>query len=110
MDKQKITTNQVGENDKPLKGLQDKGQLTFECADCNIPLLILQLVSTSQTSNASVLTRVVVKCGECGGYSYVQQVGGQFYSGVPSDDMLFNIIEGDAGSPNADVFFEARKK
>lgn len=110
MDKQKIITNRVDSGDKQLKGLTDQGQVSFKCSNCDHELLVLQLVNTSNTNQATVLTRVAVKCGFCSGYSLVEQISGQFFPGAPNDDMMFEPIDGDAGSPQADVLFEARDK
>ena len=110
MSKKKITTNQVGIGDRELRGLKDEGQLTFRCNDCNLVLLVLQLVTTSKTAKSKVLTRVAVECGDCGGYSDVEQVVGQFFPGAPNDDMIFEPIDGDENTPITDVLFMARKK
>lgn len=110
MDKQKITTNQIDPKNKQLKGLCDQGQITFKCSNCDHELLVLQLVTAADTNKSKVLTRIAVKCGFCGGYSYVEQVSGQFFPGAPNDDMIFEPMESDSGSPEADVLFEARNK
>jgi hypothetical protein len=109
-EKPKITTNQINSDGRELKGLQDLGKIVFDCADCGLELLTLQLVTTTKASVSEVLTRVSVKCGQCGGYSFVKQVGGQFFPGAPSDNMVFDVMEADSGSPDADVLFKAWRK
>lgn len=110
MDKAEFYTSQISSDDKELKGLQDKGEMTFVCAECKTPLLVLRLVTTAETAKSKVLTRVAVRCEKCGGYSYVQQVPGIFYAGAPSDDMCFDILEGDECAPEADALFKAWSK
>ena len=106
MDKSEIRMNQTDGKDRQLKGLQNKGVVHIECADCGKDLLVLQLTSVGDVPS-DILTRIVVKCGSCSGYSWVRQVPGQFYPGAPSDDMAFEILEGDYEAPDADVVFRA---
>lgn len=109
-------TNKIDNEDKPLKGLQDKGMVHFSCADCGKELLVLQLttVKTDKCSDVGdhILTRVAVKCRDCGGFSYSQQIPGQFHPGAPSDDMAFDIRENDddGDAPEHEVLFEAWSK
>lgn len=110
MDKARIETNQVDNNDRPLKGLQNRGLVNFECADCGKPLLVLQLAAVDGESRSKVLTRIAVQCGLCGGCSYVQQVSGQFYPGAPNDKMAFDVSDNDLNAPEADVLFKAWNK
>ena len=105
-----IRTNQVNNDDKPLKGLQNRGLVNFDCADCEKRLLVLQLTTVERSDKAEVLTRMAVKCCKCGGFSYVQQIPGQFYPGAPSDQMGFDILDDDTGAPDADVLFKAWNK
>jgi len=107
MDKSEIRTGQADNRKKELKGLKDEGMIDLKCANCEKTLLCLQLASTSATPKSQVLTRVAVSCGLCGGFSYVEQVPGQFYPGAPSDDMAFDVFDGDDSSPEADVLFKA---
>lgn len=107
MDKRELRTNQVSADDKDLKGLQNKGIVELECADCGKKLLWLQLTGISEGVDAQVLTRVAVKCELCGGFSYVQQVPGTFYPGAPSDQMAFDVADDIEGAPEADVLFKA---
>lgn len=108
-------TNQVNNEDKPLKGLQNKGVVNFDCADCGKLLLVLQLTSIKSDEQVDVLTRVAVFCCDCGGFSYVKQIPGQFHPGAPSDDMRFDVLDiavhaNAINPPEADVFFEAWSK
>lgn len=110
MDKRKLYTNQANIKHKKLKGLQDAGNITFECAECGMSLLVLQLVTTTVTVKTDVLTRIAVRCEKCGGYSYVKQVAGQFYAGTPNDDMCFDILDSDEIAPETDILFKAWSK
>lgn len=112
MDKSELRTNRIDNNDKPLKGLQNKGLMNFECADCGKSLLVLQLTAIEEDNKnkAKVLTRVAVKCMDCGGFSYVQQISGSFYPGAPNDNMAFDILDDHIGAPVADVFFKVWSK
>lgn len=110
MDKSKIETKQVNNKDRELKGLKNNGIIVFECADCGEKLLCLQLTSTENDGKVKVITRVVVRCCICDGYSYVKEVPGQFYPGAPSDNMAFDVSDIEDGCPEADVVFKAWKK
>lgn len=110
MDKPKMHSQQVSDKNKDLKGLQDNGQITFDCTVCGIPLLVLQIVSTKKQPTSNVLTRVAVYCEKCDVYSPVKQVSGQFYPGAPSDQMVFDVMDQDDHAPEADVFFKAWSK
>lgn len=110
MDKAELWMNQVDSRDKSLKGLQNGGLVNFECADCGKPLLVLQLATVESSNKSEVLTRIVVKCGLCGGFSHVQQISGQFYPGAPSDQMVFDVLDDNIGAPEADVLFKAWSK
>lgn len=103
-------TNQVNSDDKQLKGLQNRGTIDFKCADCDKLLLVLQLTSVEGDQKAEVLTRVAVKCLECGGFSYVKSISGCFYPGAPSDNMAFDTLDDDIGAPEAEVLFRAWSK
>lgn len=106
----KFRTNQVNNEDKTLKGLQDRGIVDFSCQDCGKKLLVLQLTATPASDDANILTRVVVKCRDCSGCSYVEQIRGRFHPGAPSDDMAFDILSDTDGIPSHDVLFEAWSK
>lgn len=110
MDKSKIHTNHTDGENRQLKGLHNEGIILLECAECGKPLICLQLASIEGNTRTQVLTRVVAKCGLCGGFSYVKQVLGQFYPGAPSDNMVFDILDDDTDAPEADVLFKAWKK
>lgn len=110
MDQSEIRMNQTSGEDRELKGLEDRGLLTLKCTNCEKELLCLQLMSIHGQDATSVLTRVVVECGMCGGYSEVQQVSGKFSPGAPSDDISFDVSEYQDGGPVADVFFKASSK
>lgn len=110
MDKAELRTNRVDSDDKPLKGLQNKGLMNFECADCGKFLLVLQLVTVEGSNKSEVLTRVAVQCGLCGSFSHVQQIPGQFYPGAPNDQMAFDILNDDTDAPEVDVLFKAWSK
>jgi hypothetical protein len=105
-----IRTNQVNGDDKQLKGLQSRGLIDFDCADCGKRLLVLQLTTVDGSNKTEVLTRVAVKCCECNGFSYVKQIPGQFHPGAPSDQMGFDILDNDIDAPEADVLFKAWNK
>jgi hypothetical protein len=112
MDKTELRVNRIDSDDKSLKGLQNNGLVNFECADCGKLLLVLQLVATvvKEFNKSEVLTRVAVKCGLCGGRSYVQQIPGQFFPGAPNDQMVFDISDDDINTPEVDVLFKAWSK
>lgn len=103
-------TDKMNNNNRPLKGLQDNGMVNFTCQDCGQQLLVLQLTAVGKDAKSNVLTRVVVRCRDCGGCSYVQQISGQFYPGAPGDNMAFDISENIDGVPEHDVLFEAWSK
>lgn len=84
--------------------------MSFECAECGKSLMMFKLVTTPETTEVEVLTRIAVRCEECGGYSYVKQIPGQFYPGAPNDNMGFDILTGDENAPCADILFKAWKK
>lgn len=105
-----FNVKQVSREDKNLKGLQDRGLMHFDCADCGTKLLVLQLTSVEDVPSAEVLTRVAVKCCGCGGFSHTKQVSGQFHPGAPSDDTAFDILQDKTGAPEADILFEAWSK
>lgn len=107
-----LEANRVDREDKELKGLQDKGMVNFDCSDCGKRLLVLQLtaVEDKPSIDVEVLTRVAVKCCGCDGFSYVQQIAGRFHPGAPSDDMAFDVFDGEDGAPTADVLFKAWSK
>lgn len=111
MDKAELRMNQVdNDNDKPLKGLQDKGLVNFDCPACGKLLLVFQLTAIEGSGKAEVQTRVAVKCCKCNRFSYVQQILGQFHPGAPSDQMAFDILDDDTDAPEADVLFKAWSK
>lgn len=107
-----IKIKKIDGSQKRLKGLKDKGRVDFDCTKCNIPLLVIQRTSLiSGTPKIEVLTRIVVKCGFCNrGYSLVEQINGMFYPGAPNDKTIFEPIEGDKDTPEADVCFRSRSK
>lgn len=102
--------NKNDKTEKPLKGLQDEGMVNFVCEDCGKLLLVLQLTSIAADNTPKVLTRVVVKCGDCGGFSYSKQISGQFHPGTPDDNTIFDIAADNSGAPAHDVIFEAWSK
>lgn len=110
MENPKLRVGHADRKDRPLKGLVDNGIVNFQCNGCNQELLCLQLITIKDHTGAQVLTRVVVECGTCGSYSDVQQVSGKFSPGAPSDDMIFDVVDGDGAPVEADVFFKAWKK
>lgn len=110
MDKSEINTGRRNKEDVELKGLQDRGIVKLQCADCSADLLVLQMTSIEGQDSGGVLTRVVVNCQLCGGHSYVRQIVGRFHPGAPSDDMAFDVMEPEEDTPDADVFFKAWKK
>lgn len=110
MGKAEIRTGQVNGEDRQLKGLQDRGHVDFECANCGKSLLVLQLATIEGDDSPEILTRVAVQCGLCGGCSYAEQISGQFYPGAPSDQMAFDVSDDDTGAPEVDVLFKAWEK
>lgn len=114
MDRAHFEANQVDRDDKTLKGLQNDGIEEFDCADCGKALLILQLTSIKgeeeEKNTVKVLTRIAVKCKECGGFSYVKSIAGHFHPGATSDKMAFDVLDDDTGAPDADVLFVAWNK
>lgn len=93
--------------------IRDCGTIQLDCSECGSPLLVLQLVNRdgSDTVETTTLTRVVVQCGMCNGFSIVREVRGQFYPGSPSDDMAFEPTQsGIENAPEADVTFRAWTK
>ena len=110
MSRAEIRTGQNDGEDKVLKGLQDRGLVNLKCADCDKPLLVLQLAIIEGDNSPEVLTRVAVQCGLCGGCSYVTQITGQFYPGAPNDQMAFDVSDDDINAPEVDVLFKAWNK
>ncbi len=94
---------------KQLKGLKNGGIVNFKCNSCDQPLLVLQLVKTNN-DKSSVLTRIAVQCGLCGGCSDVKQISGQFYSGAPNDQMLIDISNDSIDGLETDILFISRSK
>lgn len=110
MDKSEIRTGQTSNEDRQLKGLRNQGLVVLKCANCGESLLCLQLTSIEGDTQTRVLTRIAAKCGLCNGFSFVEQVDGQFYPGAPSDDMAFDIADDDTNAPEVDVLFKTWKK
>ncbi len=106
MEKKKLEIGK--QQERQLKGLVDRGIVALCCADCGEKLLCLQLTSISKEPQpqSQVLTRVVAKCGFCSGYSYVEQVAGQFYPGAPNDQIGFDVENDTTGAPEADFLFK----
>lgn len=109
MENPKLRVEQTDRKDRSLKGLIDKGMVNFRCDNCDIDLLCLQLTSVKGHTGAEVITKVAVECGICGSYSGLQVIG-KFSPGAPSDNMIFDVIDGDDAPFEADVFFKAWKK
>lgn len=105
-----MTDLQIGENNKPLKGLQDKGLVSFECVSCNKSLLVLQLTSIKNDNQTEISTLIAVKCCECGSFSEIQQITGQFHPGTPNDHMAFDVLDNDTNAPDVDILFKAWDK
>ena len=95
---------------KKLKGLQNAGQEKADCADCGLPLMVFQLVTTPDNQVGSVITKVAVRCKGCGGYSYALQLEGQFFPGAANDHIGFDVAGDHTGAPECDVLFEAWTK
>lgn len=109
MDDPKLRVEQTSREDRPLKGLMDKGMVNFRCDNCNMDLLCLQLTAVRGHTGAEVITKVAVECGICGSYSGLG-VSGKFSPGAPNDNMVFDVIDGEGAPFEADVFFKAWKK
>lgn len=107
MDEQKF---RIGDRKRPLKGLKDGGMVTLRCTTCMRKLLCLQLTSIEGEPTCSVLTRIAVLCGFCGGHSCVEQVIGQFYPGAPSDDVMIDLDNRDTTVVETDILFRASAK
>jgi len=106
----KLRVEQVSSGDRQLKVLVDNGLVDFHCNGCQQKLLCLQLTAIKGDTSIKVLSRVAVECGTCGSYSDVKQITGKFSPGAPSDDMIFDVVDGDGAPVEADVFFKAWKK
>lgn len=107
----KIGIDKIDRTAKELKGLEDRGQVDFDCIECNTPLLVVQQASIKGAPKNEVLTRIVVKCGFCNiGYSFVKQITGIFYTGSPNDGTIIEPIDNDENAPEADVLFMAQSK
>jgi len=110
MNKSEVRMSSDDRDRRELQGLQDGGVVTFECNDCGVKLLCLQLTSIKGESTAKVLTRVAVQCGLCGGFSSVEQISGKFHPGAPSDEMIFDVVDNDNDVLSTDVLFKAWRK
>ncbi len=77
-------------------GLQDRGKIEIECADCGKSLMIFQITKDNNDlvndGKDAITNQILVKCGFCGGRSYSTTINGQFYPGLPNDDMYFEPI------------------
>jgi len=102
-----LKINQEPEEKRKLKGLVDGGKVHSTCINCGKSLMDFQLVQPQ--AQAEVLTRVVVKCGFCGGHSAVEQLAGQFYPGAANDDINFDVADNDT-EIECDVYFKAWSK
>ena len=109
MENPKLRVKQTSRENRPLKGLIDRGIVKFRCDKCDRELLYLQLTSVKGHTGAEVMTRVAVECGICGLYCAIG-VTGKFSPGAPSDDMVFDVTDGEGAPFKADVFFKAWKK
>lgn len=95
---------------KPKLGLQDRGLVKFDCADCSKNLMVFQItknnVDLAAESVKSMSTKIRVQCS-CGGSSYTKDVEGQFYPGSPNDSMKFEPIDIDdvARQSGVDILF-----
>jgi len=94
---------------RQAKGVADNGVVDFSCADCGKSLLCLQKTTTHGVDN-SILTRVAVACGFCGGKSYVETIDGQFYAGAPNDETIIDTKDPADYDIETDVMFFSRSK
>lgn len=104
----------ISERKREPKGLQDRGKVRLDCADCGRALMEFQMTGagcdTSRLDGAPGPTRTVVQalCGLCGGRSYQRTIEGQFHYG-PADDSL--LCEYEEHPPaGCDVAFRVRRK
>jgi hypothetical protein len=101
-------------NGKKSLGLQNRGIEKIECADCGALLMVFQITKSNKDlndeSSSSVITKVVVDCGLCGGLSYVKTINGQFYPGAANDNMLFEPLDAKDARVSCDIRFRAWEK
>lgn len=104
----------ISETKREPKGLQDRGKVGLDCADCGRALMEFQLTRNNQdmfkldNSPGPVTTVVQAHCGLFGGKSYQRAIEGQFHYG-PADDSL--LCEYDEDPPEGcDVAFRVRSK
>lgn len=108
--------DKVDRDGHEFKGLVDRGQVQFICSSCQCGLMSFQIGKDNDdlkdSGSSKALTRVAVRCEECGGYSNIEQIGGIFYPGAANDDMAFDVIDSrdHADAPECDVLFSARRK
>jgi hypothetical protein len=91
----------VGERTRTPTGIQHRGEVVLDCADCGTTLL--KLIITRNNDDLAKLnadpvkTKVQAVCEICGGRSYVRDVEGCFCPGAAADDMAFDVLAQDDG-------------
>ena len=105
---------EITEGKREPKGLQDRGKVRLDCADCGRALMEFQITRNNadlaalDNSPGPVTTVVQANCGLCGGKSYRRTLEGQFHYG-PADDAL--LCEHEQNAPEGcDVAFNVRSK
>ncbi len=79
--------------------LKNRGKIHIDCADCGQKLMVLQITKNNEDlvdeNLKPVSHKVLVKCGECNGKSYIHQVDGEFFPGAAEDNIIFEPVGGD---------------
>jgi len=102
MDKSEIRTGRNDGSGHKSKGLVNLGTKDLCCLNCNTHLLRLQLTGVAK---GGVITRILAKCGLCGGHSKVETAVGSFYPGAANDTLSFDTTDLTHDDPEADVGF-----
>ncbi len=96
---------------KDKKGLENYQKIIGECADCGTPLLEFWVTISNETlikrGIDPITNKILVKCGICGGRSYIKTVNGSFHVGAASDDIVFEPL--DEQIEDCDYVFKAWK-
>lgn len=99
------------EKEKKRKGLKDHGKICINCADCGTQLMEFWITQTNdeltEKGQESLSNKILVRCGICGGKSYIHTIEGYFHAGVPHDNMGFEPL--DEKSDDCDHIFKAWK-
>ncbi len=89
--------------------IKDRGQIDIDCADCGLKLMTLQVTKNNEDlvneGMNPISHKVLVRCGECGGRSYIYDVNGEFYPGSATDNIIFEPVDGE--DSDCDICFNA---